>query len=157
MPSVRGRIETGGCHARAEAYVALQVEAIRDMVEVANDLRLLRIALRPFTRLQHRLGERIAVGMALRIAACAGIAVPVPGAADAVGRLQHANRQAEPVAQAVQLIETRKPGADDQRVERARVRLPWCCRTRLDARHRCGNLILAPTTLDCPEQVCHIA
>ena len=58
--------------------------------------------------------------MAFRIAARAGIAVPVPGAADPAARFQSLYRQAEPVAQAVELVETREPGADDQRVELGR-------------------------------------
>ena len=55
--------------------------------------------------------------MAFGIAAGAGIAVPVPGAADAVAGFEQAHRQPEPVAQTEKLIKAGKAGADDQRVE----------------------------------------
>ena len=55
--------------------------------------------------------------MTFGIAAGAGIAVPIPGAADPVRRFQQLDRQSKAVAQAVQLIKAGKTGADDQRVE----------------------------------------
>src|SRR5277367_4436828 len=57
--------------------------------------------------------------MAFGIAARAGIAVPVPGAADTTACLEQPRREPEPVAQAEQLIEAGEPGTDDQRVELA--------------------------------------
>ncbi len=45
-----------------------------------------------------------------------GIAVPVPGAADAVARLEDARREPE-LAQAVEHVEPGEPGPDDDRVD----------------------------------------
>src|SRR6185503_5911806 len=66
----------------------------------------------PLPLLQQFLGEGIAVGPALRIEARAGIAVPVPGAADVGAGLEDLYAKAE-AAQAMELIEARHAGADD--------------------------------------------
>ena len=116
-PEIRRLIVVRGRHAGVEADVALQVEAVGDMVEVAQDLRRPGIALGPLPLPRQLFGERVAVGVAFRIAARAGVAVPVPGAADPSACLQHLDRKTQPVAQAEQLVEAGKPGADDQRVE----------------------------------------
>src|SRR6185436_11371653 len=55
--------------------------------------------------------------MTLRIAARAGVAVPIPGASDPGACFQHPDRKAQAVAQAEQLIETGESRADNQRVE----------------------------------------
>ena len=91
-PDIRQRIVMGGGHAGIEADVALQVEALSNVVEISQDFRRAGIAFRPFPLPHQFLGERIAVGMAFRIAARTGIAVPVPGAADSVGHVQHLDR-----------------------------------------------------------------
>ena len=107
-PAIGGLVVMRGDDAGVEADVALQVEPVGDMVEVAQDLRLAGIALGPFP-LAHQLGrEGVPVDVAFGIAARAGIAVPVPGAADAAAGFQHLHRQAETVAQAEQLVEARE-------------------------------------------------
>ena len=90
---------------------------------------LRRIAFRPIPFPQQFLREGVAVGVAFGIAARTGIAIPVPGAADAVGRFEHLHRKPEPIAQAMQLVEAGEPGADDQGVERL-----WPCSTCPTAR-----------------------
>src|SRR3712207_458543 len=99
-PAVRRRIVVRSRHAGAEADAAPEVHPVRYLVEVAEDLALLGVPLRPLPLLQHLLREGVAVGLALGIAPGAGVAFPVPGAAHAVPRLQHLHREAEPVAQA---------------------------------------------------------
>src|SRR3546814_3179565 len=79
--------------ARAEADVATQVEPVRDMLEIAHDLRLTGIALGPGPLLLEFVGEGKGIVVALGIAARAGIAVPVPSAAHTVGRFQDLRRQ----------------------------------------------------------------
>src|SRR5581483_2140858 len=110
----------------AEADVALQVEPVGDEIEVAADLGVPRIALRPFPFRVQGLREGVAVGVALRVAARPWIAVPVPGAADAARRLQHQGREAQPVAQGVELVEAGEARADDQRIVRLRRRGRLC-------------------------------
>ena len=56
----------------------LRVEALGAVLEVAQDLVLLRIALGPVPFLQQVLVERVTVDVAVRVAARAGIAIPVP-------------------------------------------------------------------------------
>ncbi len=120
-PDIRRLIVMRGSHAGVEADVALQVETVGDMIEITQDLRRSGITLRPFPFPHQLIGERVTVGMAFRIAACPGIAVPVPGAADPCACLQQPDRKTKPIAQAEQLIKARKPRADDQRVEGAPV------------------------------------
>ena len=81
-PQVGCLVEFGAGHARVELHVALQVVAFGHMLEVAEDFGLLGIAFGPFPLLQQLLvpGEAIDVGVG--IATRAGVAVPVPGAAD---------------------------------------------------------------------------
>ena len=123
VPAVRRFVVARRGDARAEPDVAPEVETVGDMVEVAQDLRLLRVALRPTPVPQQLLGEVVRIGVALGIAPRAGIAVPVPGAAHALARLQELDGEAEPVAQAEELVQAGEPGADDQGVVLAGLRV----------------------------------
>ena len=76
-------VEHGALDAGVELDVRPQVEAVGDMVGVFQNLRLRRVALAPVPFLLQFFGERIGILHALDVAARAGIAVPVPGAADA--------------------------------------------------------------------------
>src|SRR5258706_15150613 len=89
------------------------------MVEIAQDLWRSGIALRPLPLPHQFIGERVAVGMAFRIAARTRVAVPVPGASDSRACLQQLDRKTQPIAQAKQLIKAGKPGANDHRIEAA--------------------------------------
>ena len=117
VPQVCRFVVAGTIHAGVEANVPAQVEAVCHMVEVAHDLGLLGVALGELPLADQIIGEGVAVGMAFGIAARAGVAVPVPGAAHAIGRFQQKRVQAQPVAQLVQLVHAGEAGADDQRVE----------------------------------------
>src|SRR5262249_6195870 len=57
--------------------------------------------------------EGVAVDVAVRVAACTRIAIPVPSSADAVALLEHGNVQVELVAQRVQHVHAGKAGAND--------------------------------------------
>jgi hypothetical protein len=70
----------------------------------------------PVPLVEQLLAERVAVGVALGVEAAAGVAVPVPGAADAGAGLEHANRLPD-FAQPMELVEAGNPGSDDDRVE----------------------------------------
>src|SRR6266446_6025214 len=70
----------------------------------------------PVPFLQQFPRKRVAVGPALRIEAGAGIAVPVPGAADGGAGLEHPHLETE-LAQLVELVEAGNAGADDDCVE----------------------------------------
>ena len=81
-PAALGVAPVRGAHARVELDVAAQIEAVGDVLDVAQDLGLGRVALAPLPFLLELLRELIGVFEALDVAARAGIAVPVPGAAD---------------------------------------------------------------------------
>ena len=108
-------VEFGRDDIRVQLDVAAQVEAVGDVVRVAQDLGLAGVALGPLPFLLQLVGERIGILHALDVAARARIAVPVPGAADARAALVHARRHAEP-AQPMQHVEAGETGADDDRV-----------------------------------------
>jgi len=84
LPAVRGVVERGRGDAGGQLDVASEIEAIGDVVEIALDLGLFRVAARPLPLLRQLRREGIAVVVALGIAPRAGVAVPVPRAADAV-------------------------------------------------------------------------
>src|SRR5204862_106975 len=84
----RGRVvPRGRGDASVELDVVAQVEAIRDVVRVLEDLGLRCVALGPIPLLLELVGELVRVLHALDVAARARVAVPVPGAADATARL----------------------------------------------------------------------
>src|SRR6185436_1553298 len=116
-PAVRALVVACGDNARAELDVAAQVELARNVVKVGSNLRRTGIALArlPFGRQLAR--KEVAVDVALRIAARAGIPVPIPCSAEVATRFEHARRQAQAIAQAVQLIEPCEACADDDGVQ----------------------------------------
>src|SRR5262249_4128226 len=103
-------------HTALELDVAAQVELVRDIVQVALGLACGGEVLLPVQSLQQLLRKGVAVGPALRIKAGAGIAVPVPSAADAGAGFEHPRLQTE-LAQFVELVEAGNAGADDNRVK----------------------------------------
>ena len=115
QPPVPDLIEVRTCHAGIEGDVPAQVEPIGDVVGVAKDLRLTGVALRPFPFLLQFVGETVGVLHALDVAARAGVAVPVPGAADAVAGLEYAGAETG-AAQPVQHVEAGETGAYDDHV-----------------------------------------
>src|SRR6476659_1969079 len=116
LPALTGVIPVGGLDRGVEADVATEVIPIGDEVEIAQDFRLRGVFFRPGPgAIEFRI-ERVAVVDGLDVAACAGIAVPVPGAADIAGLLDHHHREAG-LAQLVQKIEAGKPGADHRDID----------------------------------------
>ena len=101
---------------RAEAHVAPQVEPVDDVVEVALGLRLFGEVLLPLPLVEQLLREQVRVRVALGVEPRAGVAVPVPGAADAAAGLEQLHREAG-FARAVQLVDAGDAGADDQHVD----------------------------------------
>ena len=99
-----------------ELDVTAQVELVGDIVQISLSLGLASEMLLPVPFLQKLLREGIAVGPALRIKAGAGIAVPVPSAADGGAGLEHSHLETE-LAQLVELVEPGNASANDDRVE----------------------------------------
>src|SRR5712691_8302115 len=101
--------------AAVELDVCPQAELVRNEVEVAQGFGLRGEMLAPVPFLEEFLRERIAVAVALRIEAGPGVAIPVPGTADAAAGLEHPNREAD-LPEAVQLIHAGHPCTDDDGV-----------------------------------------
>ena len=150
-PQTGHLVVNGGGHAGVELDVAPQVEAVDHMVDVAQDLRLRRVALGPVPFLLQFLAEGIGVVQALHVAARAGVAVPVPGAAHAVAGLQHLYRQAHAQG-AMKLVEPGKAGAHDHqvylagaRIRRHRISPRVVCRCTDDGHGFCGIIVVMST------------
>ncbi len=133
QPAIGVLVEGRRGDAGVEHDLAAQVEAIGDVVGVSEDFRLRRIFLRPVPFLVQLFGEREGVLHALDIAAGAGIAIPVPGSADAAAGLKDPRVETE-AAQPVQHVQAGKACADHDRVENPRFGSACCC-TRLS--HAC--------------------
>ena len=118
-PGVGGLVEGHGGDAGLEADVAAQVVAVGDVVEVALDLGLGGEVLAPLPLLLELRVEPERVLEARDVAARAGVAVPVPGAAHARRPLEHHHAEAA-LAQHLQGVEAGHAGPhdDDVRVER---------------------------------------
>ena len=108
----------GGRNARFQLDVAAQIEAVGDVVQVRQNFRLRRIAFAPLPFLLERFIEGVAILHAFHVATCTRVAVPEPGAADAITRLEDPYAQAL-LTQAVQQVETRKTGTNDNGVKAA--------------------------------------
>src|SRR5262249_40975224 len=106
--------------ARLELDVAAQVEAVGDMVGVFQDLGLRRIALGPFPILLELARELVGVLHALDVAARTRIAVPVPGAADALAGFDNARGEAR-LAQPVEHVHASEARAHNHRIEVHRI------------------------------------
>ena len=100
----------------AEPHVAAEVEPVDHVVEVALGLGLLGEVLLPLPLVEQLLREQVGVRVALGVEPRAGVAVPVPGAADAAAGLEQLRREAR-LARAVQLVDAGDAGADDQHVD----------------------------------------
>ena len=89
VPGARLLLVVRRGHAALALDVAAQVELVGDVIEIALGLGLGREVLVPVPFLQQFLGKRVAVGPAFGIEARAGVAVPIPGAADIGAGLEH--------------------------------------------------------------------
>jgi hypothetical protein len=105
-----------GGHAAVALDVATQAEPIGHVIEVAFRLGLAREVLLPVPLVQQFLGERVAIGPAFRIEACARITIPVSGAANIRASLEYKGAETElaQLIQLIQLIQARDTGADNK-------------------------------------------
>ena len=110
LPSLAALVVSGPRDARVERDVLPEVEPVRDVVEVAQNLRLGCEFLVPRPLLFKLRGEGVRVEHALDVAPCAGVLVQQPGAADAICHLDDPRAQAE-VAQPVQLVQPCNAGS----------------------------------------------
>ena len=110
-PARTRRVERSGTHAGIQLHVAAQVEAIGNVLDVLEDLRLRRVALRPAPLLLQLVAERIRILQALDVAATARVLVPEPGSADPARGFEHAGPKPE-LAHAVKRVQTAEPGAN---------------------------------------------
>ena len=115
-PAVARLVEDRLGDARAEPDVAAQIEALGHVLEVAQDLGLAGVALRPRPLLLELARPRVRVRHALDVAARAGVAVPEPGSADAGRLIDHEHRKSC-LAQPVQEVQPGDAGTHDDRVE----------------------------------------
>ena len=115
-PALGPLVPVGGLDPRLELDVPEQIEALGNVVQIAQDLRLGRVALGPVPLLLERFRELIGVLHALHIAARPGVAIPVPGTADAGGGLEDLDRETE-LSQAMEHVEPGEAGSDDHGVE----------------------------------------
>ena len=103
--------------AGVELDIGPQVEPVSDMVEIGEDFRLLGILAAPAPLLEQLPGKGEAVDVALGVAAGAGVAVPIPGAADAAPGFVDLDGKAHHVPQTPQHPKSGEAGADDYGVE----------------------------------------
>src|SRR6202045_773918 len=116
QPAFHGLIPRRRRDPCAKADVGPQIIAVGDEAKVAQDLGLGGVFLRPLPRaLQLRI-EGVAVVDGLNVAACAGIPVPVPGAADVTGLLQHYRCEAG-LAQPMQQVQAGKACPDHRDID----------------------------------------
>jgi hypothetical protein len=93
--------------------VAAEVEPVDDVVEVALGLRLPGEELLPLPLLEQLPGEHVAVGVALGVEPGAGVAVPVPGPADAAACLEQRDGEAG-LPRPVELVDAGDARTDDE-------------------------------------------
>src|SRR5690606_10724735 len=115
-PSAGPVVVGGGADTGEEVVGRAQVVAVGDMLDVAQDLLLRGEPFGPGPFLLQLLVERVGVVDALDIAAGAGIAVVVPGAADAFGGFESVHAHAE-AAQFVHRVQAGDACPDDDGVE----------------------------------------
>ena len=115
-PAQRRLVEDRRDHPGVEGDVAAQIEFVGHPVDVAQDLALGGVLLRPVPLLLELSGERIAVVDALHVAARTRVPIVIPGSADIGRRLEHPYRQ--PLGpQFVQGVQACEAGTDNHRVQ----------------------------------------
>src|SRR4029077_7362310 len=123
VPAARVFLIVRGGYPALELDVAAQIELVGDVIEIALGLGLRGEVFLPMPLVQQFLRKGVAVSPAFGIEARAGIAVPVPRAADTGAGLEHPRLEPE-FAQLVELIKAGNTGADDDRVK-VGGRLSW--------------------------------
>ena len=116
QPATGLLIEVGGNHPGVEIDVGTEIEAVGDVIGVAENFRLGRHDLSPVPFLLEFFGKTIGVFDARDVAASAWIAIPVPGASDVTSSFDRADGQSGS-AKTVQRVHAAEPGADDDHVD----------------------------------------
>ena len=111
LPSRRRLVEDRSGDHGVELDVAPQVEAVGDVVGVPQHLGLGGEALRPVPLLFKLVAEPVGVVDALDVTAGAGVAVPVPRAADTGSGFEHPHGEAG-LAETVEHVHAGEAGAD---------------------------------------------
>ncbi len=117
LPELALIVEHRARHFSVQLDVAAQVEAVDDVVEILLDVGLLQIASGPVPLLQQVLVEGVAVDETFGVGLSAGVAVEIPGAANAAALLERPDLEPKLIAQLVKHINAAKPGADNNRIE----------------------------------------
>ena len=81
----------GGRNSGVESNITAQIEFVRHLLQITQSLRLACEVLTPIPFIEQFLRERIAVAVGFGIEPRAGIAIPVPGAADIATSLKHSH------------------------------------------------------------------
>src|SRR5690242_17305846 len=105
-------LERGSDGVDTEPIVAPQIEAVGDVSQVSQDLRLGGEAFGPLPALLQSFVERVGIVHTFDVAARARVAVPVPGAAHVGSGLDRGHREARRGGP-VHGVEPGEPGADD--------------------------------------------
>ena len=124
-------IEPGRFDLAVEPHVFAQVELVRDVVQIAQVIRLRRKPLLPVPLVEQLFRKGITVGVALGVEPRAGVAIPVPGSAEVRRGIQHKGIHPE-IGQPLDLVNARHARAhDDDLVVRldavGHARPPRCC------------------------------
>jgi hypothetical protein len=111
-PHVIGFVEVRRLDLAIELHVFAQIELVRDVVQVAEVLRLTGEPFFPVPFIQQFFGERVAVSVTFRVEPGTRIAVRVPGPAKIVRGFEHRGVSPQ-VGQHLDLIDSGHTGADD--------------------------------------------
>ena len=109
-PAARRLVEGRLRDTRVEGDVPPEIEPVGDVIGVTQDLRLAGVAFGPLPLLLQRVREAIGILHALDVATRARVSVPVPGAADAGPRLEHARAESG-LTQPIEHVEPGEPRA----------------------------------------------
>ena len=115
-PAIGRFVKDSGGNARLELDAVAQAEPIGGVVQVGEDLGLGGVALGPLPFAREVILEAVLVLQAFDIAAGAGVAIPVPGAANTIAGFDYAGAHAE-LAQAVEHVQPCEARADDDGIE----------------------------------------
>ena len=115
LPALVRFVVHDGRHARVALDVTLQIEFVRDKMQIPLHFRLAREVLAPLPFVDQFLGKGVLVGIALGVETGAWVAIPVPGAADIGAGLEHPRREAE-LAEFIESIQAGHAGTDDDSI-----------------------------------------
>ncbi len=115
-PELASFIKDRRGHPGVQPQIAPEVKTVGHMLDVAQDFRLRSVTLAPPPLLLQLLVKGIGVLKALHIAACAGIAVPVPDTPYIGCRVDDGHLAPHP-AQGMQGMQPCEAGTDDQHIK----------------------------------------